>query len=148
MRIGFDARRRRALPVAALLAAALAGLLAIPAAATTVPDRSVEPEHSLRLGIPKLDRRAGTATLPATVDVRGWLRLSGRRVRTSVVTATGPGSFRLDVVAMGKAGRKLSRKGWARVNVLVDFHPADGSHMIVETKTVKLELVRARSGRA
>lgn len=100
----------------ALLAAA-ALLVAIPAVA-----QALAPE--MTLGGAKLNKRDGTATIPATVNQAGGLTLrtiNGRQVRFFHVDTTGAGTYKLAVVPKGATKRRLMKTGEAKITVAVTF---------------------------
>ena len=99
----------------------------------------------------KRKRKKGTATLPVTVPGPGTLSLRGKGVvkqrparaaRTSADRpASAAGTVKLLIKAMGKAKRKLNRKGKVLVKVRVTYIPTGGAP---NTKTKKVKLIEKR----
>ncbi len=104
----------------------------------------------ISLGKLKRNSRRGTAILPVTVPGAGTLSLSGKGVvkqQASVSSAargsqavTSARTLKLLVKPKGKAKRKLSRRGKAKVKPAVTFTPAGGPSV---TQPKKIKLVKA-----
>ncbi|HEX4751406.1 MAG TPA: hypothetical protein VH268_00805 [Solirubrobacterales bacterium] len=81
---------------------------------------------SLKLGKVKLNAKKGTATVAATVNGPGELRLSGASVKSVTVRAGGAGTVSLSIKPRGKALKQLKKTGKAKVIVKVVFSLAAG----------------------
>jgi hypothetical protein len=90
------------------------------------------PLNTISLGKPKLNKSNGTATVPVTVPGPGALTLAGKGVvtrsaqtsRSRAVSAAG--TLNLVVKPRGKAKRKLSSAGTAKVTVAITYTPTGG----------------------
>lgn len=100
------------------------------------------PVNTLTAGKPKLNKKNGTARVPATVADAGQLTLSGKGVKTASasksVAVAGPGTVNLTVKPKGKTRKKLNSTGKATVNVKITFTPTGGTPNAV-TKKIKLK---------
>jgi subtilisin-like proprotein convertase family protein len=98
--------------------------------------------NTLTTGKPKLNKKKGTARVPATVGDAGQLTLRGKGVKaasaTKSVAVAGPGTVNLPVKPKGKTRKKLNSTGKATVKVTITFTPTGGSSN-VQTKKIKLK---------
>jgi len=78
-----------------------------------------------KVGRPKLNRRRGTATLPATVPADGILKLVGRGVKTRISRRAG--RVKLPIKPKGPKRKRLVRRGRVKIRAIVAFTPAGGS---------------------
>jgi hypothetical protein len=104
---------------------------------------------SNQFGFGKLKRKRtkGTATLPVTVPGPGTLSLSGKGVvKQRPLRVAGAslhravseaGTVKLLIKAKGKAKRKLTRTGKAKIKARVTYTPTDGTP---KSKTPKVKL--------
>jgi Bacterial Ig domain/Low-density lipoprotein receptor repeat class B len=96
--------------------------------------------NAFTLGKPKLNKRKGTAKLPASVPGPGALTLlKTKRVKAATATASDAGQVRLRVRPRGGAKKTLIHRGKAKVTVQVTFSPVGGTP---STATKKIKLVR------
>jgi len=104
---------------------------------------TVEPKPSNRfsVGKAKLNRKQGTAKLPVEVPGPGKLKLSGKTVAGDSAKPKKATTVKLLVEPVGKAKRKLRRKGHANVRATVAYTPTGGKR---RGKDVEVELRRKR----
>jgi hypothetical protein len=100
------------------------------------------PDNGFTLGGITRDRRRGTATVTATTSNPGAVTLSGKGLKkhaARTVAVAGPVTF--GIATIGKAKRRLGRKGRITVPVTVTFSPTGGdpsSQLIhLKLKTVR-----------
>jgi hypothetical protein len=113
------------------------------AGTTTKASGPVAP--TIELGKVKLDARKGTATVLATVDEPGELRLTGPKARTATVKAGAAGPVAIAVAASRKALEQLKAKGTLSARVTVTFTAAAGG-TATASKTVRLREKRVAGG--
>ena len=98
------------------------------------------PDNAFSFGKVKLDKRNGTASLPAKVPGAGGIVLAAtKQVKGAKATAGGPRTVKLAVRPKGATKRKLTRRGAATVKLAVTFTPTGGDP---RTKRRNLTLVR------
>jgi len=99
-----------------------------------------EPIAVFSLGMAKLDKRTGTATLRVKVPDPGKLILHGKGVdqRKMALGKRKHGGGKLTVRLHGKRVRKLDAKGTLKVKVRVSYK-ANGAPLDSQTKTLKLK---------
>jgi hypothetical protein len=111
-------------------------------------DRTTQALCQFSLGKLKRNKARGTAVLPVTVPGAGTLSLSGKGVVNQEASAsraasgktgamTSASTLKLLVKPKGKAKRKLSRRGKAKVIAVVTFTPAGGP-AVAQPRSVKL----------
>jgi hypothetical protein len=115
-----------------------AGSTAKPAATPVAP--------TIKLGKVKLNAKKGSATVIATVNGPGELRLKGANVKAATVKATRVGSVTITVAATPKALEQLKAKGALTARVTVTFTAAAGG-TATASKTVRLLQKRPVRGR-
>jgi hypothetical protein len=108
---------------------------------------AVEPSNQFSFGKVKLNKRKGTATLPATVPGAGSLTLAGKGVKPqrptraargrAAKTVNAAGIVKLKITPKGKTRKKLNRRGKAKVKLTITFTPTGGSPN-AKGKTIKL----------
>lgn len=106
--------------------------------------------ESNQLTISKLQRnkKKGTARLPVTVPGKGTLALSGKGVKaqtagaTAKTSVTGEGTVVLPVKAKGKARKRLSSTGKAKLRLSVTFTPTSDPADPPSTQQVKVKLLK------
>ncbi|MFN8152279.1 MAG: CehA/McbA family metallohydrolase [Solirubrobacterales bacterium] len=92
---------------------------------------------SFKLGKSKANKKKGTGKLSVTVGNPGKITLSGKSLAKSSKTASGAGTYKLNLKPKGKLKKTLKKKGKAKVKVTVGFTP-DGGEQTTLTKKVKL----------
>lgn len=92
---------------------------------------------TFKLGKSKANKKKGTGKLSVTVGNPGKIALSGKSLAKSSKTASGAGTFKLNLKPKGKLKKTLVKKGKAKVKVKVAFTP-DGGEQTTLTKKVKL----------
>jgi hypothetical protein len=100
------------------------------------------PSNEFTLGKPKLNKKRGTAKLPAVVPGAGVISLQGRAIKAVEVSAGDAGTVMLKVAAKGKAKRKLAEAGKAKVKVEATYTPTGGDPA---SARAKVKLVRKAS---
>jgi Low-density lipoprotein receptor repeat class B len=105
------------------------------AGSSTATSAEVVVKAALELGKVRLNPRAGTATLRVAAFGTGKLKLDGTGLKRRVAKAAP--KARLTIRATGKAAKRLSRAGRARVKVKVTFLLAGGKP-IRRSKTIVL----------
>jgi hypothetical protein len=75
---------------------------------------------------PKLNAKAGTATLTFAVSGPGKLLLSGAAVQRQSKTASAAGAVTLNVLPAAKTKAKLRKRGKVRISAQLTFTPATG----------------------
>lgn len=109
-----------------------------PKPAPPAPPRAlVPPSNQFNVGRLKLNKRAGTGTLLIRVPGPGRVLLKGSGVRRVARRAARAQIVKLPVRLVGKAQRKLRRKGKAQVKGKVTYTPTGGRP---RTKTKRLVL--------
>jgi hypothetical protein len=98
---------------------------------------SQKPSNLFRFAKLKRNERKGTATLAILVPGPGTLTLSGKGIAKQHAGPHGVETVKLAVEAKGKAKKKLSRKGTAKVKLEVTFTPTGGDPS-TQAKAVKL----------
>ncbi len=101
------------------------------------------PPNAFTFGRVERNTQNGTATLPVTVPSAGTLTLGGKGVRPihkakAQAKAVNAGTTTLKVRAKGRAARKLSRTGKARVTAKITYTPAGGKPN-TERKRIRLK---------
>jgi Tol biopolymer transport system component len=112
--------------------------------ADTEPDWASGPGKSapaLSLGRLTFNKRTGTATLQVTVSDAGVVALSGRGVVAQSAKLAGPSTKGMTVRPSGKAKRRLSHTGKARVPLTVTYTAEIGNPI---SKSVSVKLIRTR----
>jgi hypothetical protein len=102
---------------------------------------------SLKLGKVRLNAKKGTATVAATVNGPGELRLSGASVKSATVRAGGARTVSLSIKPRGKALKELKKSGKAKVAIKVVFSPAAGGTAATASKSATLHRRVTRSRR-
>lgn len=92
---------------------------------------------TIELGKVKLNAKKGTATVLATVNGPGELRVTGPNAKTTTVKAGGAGSVAIAVTARRKALKQLKAKGALTARVTVTFTAAGGG-TATASKAVRL----------
>lgn len=90
-------------------------------------------------GTVRVNRSAGTATVPVDVPGAGTVTLSGTHVVRRTTTLTRPGTRRLRVTPTRRAARSLRRHGRLTTRVRIAYRPAGGETL---TRTVRVVLRR------
>jgi hypothetical protein len=118
-----------------------------PAPAQSSPGGGSKPfAPTISLGKVKVNAKKGTATVLATVDGPGELRLTGSKVKSATVKASGSGVVAIPVAASGKALKRLRSKKAVSVSITVAFTAATGG-TATASKTVRLRLGQAHRHR-
>jgi hypothetical protein len=118
-----------------VIAAALVAAAAAPAAAGVGG-----PSHAFSFANPKLDKKAGTATLPVSVASAGAVTLAQTKsVRGSTARAPGKARVLLAVRARGAAKRKLLDRGKVGLRLTVTYAPDGGT---AKTQSLNVTLVK------
>jgi hypothetical protein len=99
---------------------------------------------TIKLGKVKLNAKKGTATVLATVNGPGALRLNGAKVKAATVKASRAGSVAITVAATPKALQQLRSKGALTARVTVTFTAAGGT--ATASETVRLREKRPARG--
>lgn len=115
--------------------------------ATAGADITVLASSDFRLGKLKLNRRKGTATLLVEVPGPGGLLLFGKGVKRISKQASAAGSVKLPVRAVGRAAKRLGKRGKAKLKLRVRFSPEDGPAAEQARKAVLKKLLRERHRR-
>jgi hypothetical protein len=98
------------------------------------------PDNGFSFGKVKLNKRNGTASLPARVPGAGGIVLAAtKQVKGAKAMAGGPRTVKLAVRPKGGTKRKLTRRGVATVKLAVTFTPTGGDP---RTKHRTLKLVK------
>ena len=85
------------------------------------------PDNAFSFGKVKLNKRNGTAGLPAKVPGAGEIVLAAtKQVKGAEATAGGPRTVKLAVRPKGGTKRRLTRRGTAKVKLAVTFTPTGG----------------------
>jgi hypothetical protein len=98
-----------------------------------------KPSNLFRFVKLKRNKKKGTATLAVLVPGPGSLTLSGKGLATQHARPHGVETVKLAVKAKGKAKKKLSRSGTAKVKLKVIFTPIGGDP---NTKVRAVKLIR------
>jgi hypothetical protein len=111
-------------------------------AGVNVVGSGAEPSNQFRFGSARRNRGRGTTRLAVRVPGRGKVVLHRtRRVGFAVVYPSEAGHVRVPVRPRGKAKRRLSRTGAARVRARVTYTPMGGDR---RTKSTWIRLVKRR----
>jgi hypothetical protein len=100
---------------------------------------------TIKLGKVKLNAKKGTATVLATVNGPGALRLNGAKVKAATVKASRGGSVLITVAAGRKDLEQLKAEGALTARVIVTFTAAAGG-TATASKTVRLREKRPARG--
>jgi len=112
----------------------------VPSVARMVRIGEGGPDNGFSFGKVKLNKRNGTAGLPAKVPGAGGIVLEAtKHVKVAKATAGGPRTVNLVVRPKGAAKRRLTRRGVAKVRLAVTFTPTGGDP---RTKHRLLKLVK------
>ena len=102
------------------------------------PPAKPKPRNGFTIGKAKRNKRKGTAKLTVSVPGPGDVQLAqGKKVKGDEARADAAGDATLTVKPKGKARKKLSSKGKAKVGAEVTYTP-DGGSPSTQTATVKL----------
>ena len=107
------------------------GARATRALTVSSPEPPVDP--TLEITGVERDRKAGTATLTAVVNVAGgvWIAKTNKVKRTATVDLTEAGAAELEVIPRNKAAETLRRNGRLKVNPQVRFGAVGGHNLAV-----------------
>ena len=112
----------------------------VPSVARMIRIAEGGPDNGFSFGKVKLNKRNGTAGLPAKVPGAGGIVLAAtKQVKGAEATAGGPRTVKLAVRPKGATKRKLTRRGAAKVKLAVTFTPTGGDP---RTKHRTLKLVK------
>jgi hypothetical protein len=84
------------------------------------------PSNAFTLGQAKLNKKKGTATIPASVPGPGALTLAGKNLKPVDAAPSVAGDVTLKIKPKGKLKKKLKRKGKAKAKPEVTFTPVNG----------------------
>lgn len=120
------------------------GLFRLPAApcdagAVEVGATTNPPSNEISFAVASRNKRRGTATLAVSVPGAGELALAGKGLKAQSATASAAGEVELRVKAVGKAKKRLRRKGKKTFRPAVTFTPTGGSP---NTESTSVKLVR------
>lgn len=93
--------------------------------------------QTFAIGKLELNKKKGTARLTVNVPGSGSLQGSGKGLKTTSAGPTAAGNVTLSLKATGKARRKLSNSGKAKLNVKLTWTPTGGTG---STKSEKIKL--------
>jgi hypothetical protein len=102
------------------------------------------PDNGFTLGGVTHDRRRGTATVTATTSNPGAVTVSGKGLKKhalKTIAVAGPVSFQM--ASVGKAKRRLGRKGKVTVPLTVTFFPTGGDP---SSQSIQLKLKKVTPG--
>ncbi len=112
----------------------------VPSVARMIRIEEGGPDNGFSFGKVKLNKRNGTAGLPAKVPGAGGIVLAAtKQVKGARATAGGPRTVKLAVRPKGATKRRLTRRGAAKVKLAVTFTPTGGDP---RTKHRTLKLVK------
>jgi hypothetical protein len=86
----------------------------------------VSPSDAFTLGLAKLKKRKGTATLDVTVPNPGELAMDGTGIRAPRASVDFPSTIRFQIKAKGPKQSKLKRKGKVKVMPTITYTPTGG----------------------
>jgi hypothetical protein len=97
------------------------------------------PSHLFVLGAVTKHKKAGTATITATLPNPGQATLSGKGVKSASAVAPTASDVQLLIKATGKKKRKLNDTGKVKLNVAITYTPTGGDP---STQSVKVKLIK------
>jgi hypothetical protein len=93
---------------------------------------------ALKLGKVKLNKKKGTAKLSIAVPAAGTLTVSGKGIVKAQRKPTAPATLKVTIKSKGKAKKKLSTIGKAKVKAKISFQPSNGA-AVTKTKSITLK---------
>jgi hypothetical protein len=99
------------------------------------------PSNQFTFGKLKLNKKKGTALLTINTPGPGIVRLFGKGIKSKNVATSGPQSYTLPVIPVGKTKKKLKKHHQLKVKISVTFTPTGGTAN-TQSETIRLKKKR------